>query len=205
MSNFYLFGKGDLAIYFAEKYIEIFDKSNLKIIPTLPEPDWTGSLLSWSNKNEIELLNFSYLENNIIEKEALGLSIFYDKIFKPNVINKFFRLYNIHNSPLPKYRGVNPINWALKNGEDTHGVTLHLIDEGIDTGPIGDQLLFEIHQDMEVIDVYHKCIESGKQLIDRNIEYLRNMNLYAQNELDSSYYSKKDFDRLDERKFFKRN
>ena len=62
------------------------------------------------------------------------------KYSKP-IINKFVRLYNINNSPLPKYRGVNPIKWALKIGEDIHGVPLHLIDEGIDTGPIGDQIV----------------------------------------------------------------
>ncbi|GAB4223046.1 MAG: hypothetical protein Tsb005_16880 [Gammaproteobacteria bacterium] len=43
---------------------------------------------------------------------------------------------NVHSSLLPQYRGVHPVSWALINGETQTGVTLHVIDEGIDTGGI---------------------------------------------------------------------
>ncbi|MGA4643645.1 methionyl-tRNA formyltransferase [Limisphaera sp. 4302-co] len=43
---------------------------------------------------------------------------------------------NLHASLLPKYRGAAPIQWALANGETETGVTLMLMDEGMDTGPI---------------------------------------------------------------------
>ena len=44
---------------------------------------------------------------------------------KQNFIDSCKNIINLHNSPLPKYRGVRPINWALKNGEHSHGVTIH--------------------------------------------------------------------------------
>jgi methionyl-tRNA formyltransferase len=43
---------------------------------------------------------------------------------------------NVHASLLPKYRGAAPINWALMRGERVTGVTIMLIDETLDTGPI---------------------------------------------------------------------
>jgi methionyl-tRNA formyltransferase len=41
---------------------------------------------------------------------------------------------NVHPSLLPKYRGAAPINWALIRGEVKTGVTIMLMDEGMDTG-----------------------------------------------------------------------
>lgn len=46
---------------------------------------------------------------------------------------------NVHASLLPKYRGAAPVNWALIRGERVTGVTIMLIDETLDTGPILSQ------------------------------------------------------------------
>ena len=46
---------------------------------------------------------------------------------------------NIHPSLLPKYRGPNPYIQVIKNREKKSGVTLHLVDDGFDTGAILDQ------------------------------------------------------------------
>jgi methionyl-tRNA formyltransferase len=43
---------------------------------------------------------------------------------------------NIHPSLLPKYRGAAPIPWALIRGEETTGVTIMRMDEGVDSGDI---------------------------------------------------------------------
>ena len=43
---------------------------------------------------------------------------------------------NLHPSLLPAYRGPNPIYWQLRAGETRTGVTLHVVDDGLDSGPI---------------------------------------------------------------------
>lgn len=43
---------------------------------------------------------------------------------------------NVHASLLPRYRGAAPIQAAILNGESVTGVTLILLDEGVDTGPM---------------------------------------------------------------------
>lgn len=55
---------------------------------------------------------------------------------------------NIHPSMLPKYRGASPIQTALLNGDDKTGVTIMLMDEGMDTGDILLQSEYEIDPDI---------------------------------------------------------
>jgi methionyl-tRNA formyltransferase len=45
-------------------------------------------------------------------------------------------ILNGHPSPLPRYRGPNPIAWALRNGDPELGFTFHFMDAEFDTGPI---------------------------------------------------------------------
>jgi methionyl-tRNA formyltransferase len=45
-------------------------------------------------------------------------------------------ILNGHPSPLPRYRGPNPLGWAVRNGDTELGFTFHFMDAEIDTGPI---------------------------------------------------------------------
>lgn len=51
-----------------------------------------------------------------------------------------FGCINIHASLLPKYRGAAPVNRAIINGEKKTGITIMLMDEGMDTGPVLSQI-----------------------------------------------------------------
>ena len=73
------------------------------------------------------------------------VSMSYDQIFKKRIINATaIGVINCHAGALPFYRGRNPLNWALLNGERFFGVTVHFIDEGIDTGDVIVQELLPI-------------------------------------------------------------
>jgi len=70
-------------------------------------------------------------------KPDIILSILGNQIFKKNLISiPRFGVLNLHTSLLPSYRGLLPTFWVLLNDEEYTGVTVHLIDEGIDTGDI---------------------------------------------------------------------
>src|SRR5262249_38916908 len=43
---------------------------------------------------------------------------------------------NFHYAPLPEFRGANPIFWMIRNQVPAAGVTVHQMDEGMDTGPV---------------------------------------------------------------------
>ncbi len=73
--------------------------------------------------------------------------------------------FNLHPGPLPHYAGLNAPSWAIYRGEKTHGVTLHQMLAGIDTGTIAYQALFDIAEGDTGFSVSAKCIRAGLELI----------------------------------------
>lgn len=75
----------------------------------------------------------------------LFVSMSFNQIFKANLINLTpHKAINCHAGKLPFYRGRNILNWALINDEKEFGITVHYIDEGIDTGDIILQEVYPI-------------------------------------------------------------
>jgi methionyl-tRNA formyltransferase len=65
------------------------------------------------------------------------LSIAGNQLFQKELINLAPKgCLNLHTALLPKYRGLMPSFWVLKNNEEYTGVSLFFVDEGIDSGPI---------------------------------------------------------------------
>lgn len=72
----------------------------------------------------------------------------YMRIIGPTLLNNYKqRIINIHPSLLPKYRGVDALGQALANHDTRLGITVHFVDEGIDTGSIIKQLEFVVGKD----------------------------------------------------------
>ena len=70
-------------------------------------------------------------------KPDLLISIAGNEIFKEDLINLAPKgCLNLHTALLPKYRGLMPTFWALKNKEKHIGISVFFVDEGIDSGPI---------------------------------------------------------------------
>ena len=78
----------------------------------------------------------------------LGIVAQYGLIIPKVIIDSFPRgMINVHGSLLPKYRGASPIQAALINGEKETGVTIMLMDEKMDHGPILSQAELKIDAD----------------------------------------------------------
>ena len=71
---------------------------------------------------------------------------------------------NVHASLLPKYRGAAPVAWAIASGERFTGVTVFLMDEGMDTGPILLQRAVEIAPDETRGELERRLAELGGEL-----------------------------------------
>ena len=78
--------------------------------------------------------------------------------------------FNMHPGPLPRYAGLNAVSWAIYRGETSHGVTIHKMEPGIDTGPIVYQELFDINDDDTGLTLSARCVRSGIELILRLME-----------------------------------
>jgi methionyl-tRNA formyltransferase len=97
---------------------------------------------------------FIELANNY--KCDLFVSMSFNQIFRNELINiPKLKTINCHAGKLPFYRGRNILNWALINDEKEFGITVHYIDEGIDTGDIILQRIFPISDD----DSYKTLLE----------------------------------------------
>ena len=58
-------------------------------------------------------------------------------ILSQKIVNNFYpNILNIHPSLLPKFSGLNTHSRVLEANEINHGCTVHIVDNGIDTGPI---------------------------------------------------------------------
>lgn len=103
-------------------------------------------------------------------KPDLLVSIAGNQIFKRKLLDvATYGCINLHTALLPKYRGLMPSFWVLKNGETHTGVSVFFVDEGIDSGPILVQNKLEIgdRSQAELIDVTKKM---GMDAILESIE-----------------------------------
>ena len=118
---------------------ELTQKSNIPVIQPekLKDPD----AIEWVKNLSPDLLVLAFV-TQFVPKEMIDMSTHGG--------------INYHPSLLPKYRGGSAINWAIIRGETETGVTIHQIDEGVDTGPIIIQEKVEISPDDTVKSLYFK-------------------------------------------------
>jgi methionyl-tRNA formyltransferase len=84
-----------------------------------------------------------------------------------------FGCVNVHASLLPRWRGAAPIQAAILNGDEQTGITIMLMDPGIDTGPIISQASIPISKEDTAGTLSSKLSELGaKLLIDSLPGYL---------------------------------
>ena len=72
---------------------------------------------------------------------------------------------NIHPSLLPDGRGPEPIFWAFRRHLESTGVTLHVIDEGLDTGPIIDRRRVAIPSDATMLTLERSLAHIGAEML----------------------------------------
>ena len=79
---------------------------------------------------------------------------------------------NLHGSLLPKYRGRVPVNWAVLNGEQETGATLHRMVEKPDAGAILDQQAVPILPNDTAVQVFRKVVCAAEMVLARTLPKL---------------------------------
>ena len=95
------------------------------------------------------------------------------ELLTPAFIRRFAgRIVNVHPALLPAFPGLGAIEQALEHGVKVAGVTVHFVDEGVDSGPIVMQESFELpyHRDIAAIEqrfheVEHRLLPRAVRLI----------------------------------------
>ena len=110
-----------------------------------------------------------------LEEQGVDLLVLagFMEILSAGFIQRFQgRIVNVHPSLLPAFPGVDSIRKALDYGVRVTGVTVHFVDEGVDTGPIVLQEAIELpyHRDIEAVEtrvhqIEHELLPRAVRLI----------------------------------------
>ena len=100
---------------------------------------------SWKNVSEFEKEVLKLIvEYNVKLLVLAGYMRLLSKNFVNSLPSKF--IVNVHPSLLPKYKGMNAIKQAIEDCAEFTGVTIHYVDEGMDSGSIIRQDTIKIHE-----------------------------------------------------------
>jgi methionyl-tRNA formyltransferase len=98
---------------------------------------------------------------------------------------------NFHTSKLPQYAGLDSIFWALYHEEKEIGVTIHFLEEGLDTGNIISQRTIPVNADDDLSSLTAKANETGSELMVETITKFENGDFsgFAQDLSRRTYFS----------------
>lgn len=143
------FGSPDLSVPFLSALVKSTDFDVVAVVTQPEKPVGRKAIMTKSAvhefalKNNIPVLPYKTLrsEDVVTELSKLNADVFvvvvYGKIIPKAVLDiPKFGCVNVHPSLLPKYRGPSPFQEAIRMGEKETGVSIMLLDEGMDTGPV---------------------------------------------------------------------
>ena len=157
-----------------KKVSEILEKHNIKKIRLQK---------GINTKESVEILK-SY-------NPDLLISIAGNQIFKEQIFNLAPKgCLNLHTALLPKYRGLMPSFWVLKNNEKQTGVSIFFVDKGIDSGEIVVQKTIDIGN-MTQAELIKHSKKIGMDAIIESIEKIRdnNVKLIPNNDTEQTYFT----------------
>ncbi len=82
------------------------------------------------------------------------------------------RIVNVHPALLPAFAGVRAIEQAIEHGVKVMGVTVHFVDEGVDSGPIILQEAFEVPQSRDAEEIEERIHAIEHRLLPRVVRLI---------------------------------
>ena len=167
------------------------------VITTIDKPTGRGLKLTptpvkvWAEANKIDCLTPEKLTDKIDGDIFLVAS--YGKIIPQKILEMpRYGTLNIHPSLLPKYRGPSPLQEQILNNEKNMGVSLMLIDEKMDHGPIIAQAPIVIDEWPNLEDLKRLTAKIGAKLFARNLDNWLNKKIEARAQAhDQATFTKK--------------
>jgi methionyl-tRNA formyltransferase len=185
-------GKNRLAVEGLSLALKYFDAAQVSVVlGKISDVDkrYFPGLEEAASKSGVSILQ---IEDVYPMADAVFLSLEYDKVVKPALFSTK-KLYNLHLSLLPEFRGVATSAWPIIKGRESAGSTLHKIDDGIDTGDILGQASFRIPSDETSFGLHNKLLDSGHQLLSASFAGLISNTLVPRPQLGiGSYFRRTD-------------
>ena len=174
------FGTPQIALKSLE-YLYSSDEIDVVAVVTQPDkPAGRGNKLKMSPLKEFALAhNLPVFQPKSIRKEPeiqealiklepdFFVTFAFGQILSQEVLDiPKFETINLHASLLPKYRGANPIQRAIINGDTQTGICTMVTELGLDCGDICLKELIDIPDDMTCVDLFEKISEDSPKLLE---------------------------------------
>ena len=102
---------------------------------------------------------------DVLDADAeLGVVVAYGRLIRRPVLERL-PMVNIHFSLLPRWRGAAPVERALLAGDETTGVCLMALEEGLDTGPVYRRAVEPIGPDDTLERLRSRLVDTGARLL----------------------------------------
>ncbi len=124
-----------------------------------------SAVIRWGDHDDREAFSVA-LADEVEAAGAKGVVLAgFMRVLAPSFIHRFPQsILNVHPSLLPAFPGANAVANALAHGVKVTGVTVHLVDEKVDNGPIIAQVPVEVEPD-DTVDSLHARIQAQEHRI----------------------------------------
>ncbi|MDQ2716388.1 MAG: methionyl-tRNA formyltransferase [Chloroflexota bacterium] len=160
---------------------------NAALHPSISQLAWEQQIPLWEVQRLADPETLSVLAS--YQPDLICVACFSKRI--PRVLLELPRLgcLNVHPSLLPSYRGPVPLFWTFREGCQQSGVTIHFMDEGMDTGAILAQTPIVLPDGISYAELEARCASLGGELLARSAWDLYQGRAVAlpQDEAKSSY------------------
>jgi methionyl-tRNA formyltransferase len=196
--NILFFGTSYVAQHFL---IELYKNNHNIFVITVPDKNTYcktfNVVKNYSQEHRISCIQPELFVESVISKIIkynidLGIVVDYSKIIPKEVFDiPHYKIFNIHFSLLPKYRGASPIQAALCNGDYETGVTSFYIDKTLDTGDIIIQKKININFNDNAQTLLLKLIPLGIDVMNITIDSLITNNVNIKPQFGISSFTKR--------------
>lgn len=183
MINIVFFGTPDIGLKSLEHFYNS-DKFNVLAVVTQPDkPSGRGHKLTpspikqFATEHNIKVFQPKSIrkEPEIIEalkelKPDFFVTFAFGQILSQEVLDiPKFETINLHVSLLPKYRGANPIQRAIINGDKETGICTMITELGLDCGDICMKCPIEISPNMNCVELFELCASNSPELLEKTL------------------------------------
>jgi phosphoribosylglycinamide formyltransferase 1 len=128
------------------------------------------SLADEPNREKRDEAIAAWLEQRDVELVVLAGFM---ELLTPAFIRRFAgRVVNVHPALLPSFPGLGAIEQAIEHGVKIAGVTVHFVDEGVDSGPIVLQEAFELPYHLDIAATRQRFHEVEHRLLPRAVRLI---------------------------------
>ncbi len=152
--------------------VHLIQSGLFEIVAGVPRKSLKGAW--WDVEIFEEILTANYIpviERGDIHNYEYDIlwSLMYGFIVDSELIEQAECSLNLHESPLPKYRGCNGYTHAILNKDTTYGTTFHYLDSKLDHGQIIDQELFPLYAYETSKELYFRTMMISERMFKKNL------------------------------------